>query len=165
MNRMTDEELQAVIQETYTPIYMTTKEGLVQYYQQKYGDGWIPEISRALQGTIFNRKGEAVSTRNISRRFQGKQLAKGQGHRAEYETLGKKLPPVGFIKPSKVKVSFRGSIKVSKNWAKCSFSRVFPRKQFEEGLTFGDLFSAYFAPDPSPVIDRNVQSLTIKSVE
>ena len=161
MNKMTNEELQAAIQEIYTAIYISTKEGLVVYYKKTYGDKWIPALSKDLEGTIFNRKGEAVSARNISRRFQGKQLEKGQGHRAEYETLGKKLPPVSIIRPRKV--SFRGSIKVSENWATCEFSRVFTRKQFEDGLTFEDLFSAYFAPEPSPVIDWNVQSLTVNS--
>lgn len=78
---------------------MTTREQISGYFQKEYpGETkWKSEFARALQPfTKSPKTGQPLSYSNVRRRFEGNRLNRPvpPKNKAEYEALGKKLPPL-----------------------------------------------------------------------
>ncbi|SRR6266516_7676671 len=101
-----DNAFKSAVERVSTPVYLSTKGEVIDYYKDKYGEKkWTHAIASDLYGTVKNRKGEDVSIKNIQRRFQAERLAKEGRSSQQYKQLGEKLPSTGR-KPTQDSVNF-----------------------------------------------------------
>lgn len=74
------------------PVYLSTKQGIIDTFKQEYGDrGWKRELASHIAGT---RDSSSREYRSAIRNFQGQRLYE-KGSKAKWEAVGKTLPPVG----------------------------------------------------------------------
>jgi hypothetical protein len=88
---MNDVRLQAAVESATTPVFMSSKHELMNYYQDQYGKNWKSHIASDLSGSP-DKKSRAYQS--AIRNFQGDRLAKEGRDKARWQALGEKLPPV-----------------------------------------------------------------------
>ena len=184
--KWSDEMLQQRVQaQTFTPIYATTYDQLKDYYQGVEGQrGWIGALAQALSGSANrsrSNKEYAAARRAVERYEKGQHKSLSKKYSDQFKTIGRKLPPVGYRPPKKIKITFQGRVQVSggrrkkdsrtgrytgalrgDGWVKASFTRELSGQDVINP-TFNALFGAYFQPgfEENPVTDFDVASIAV----
>src|ERR1022692_3130988 len=108
--------LQEAIDAVAEPIYMTTKEEIVEYYQDKYPgtgkNGWKQHIIHDL--LPFTPRTGKDPAKNLSKRFDPQRLDNPEPrNKGQYEAIGMTLPPKEMRPPSAFKVKVKGKMNPS----------------------------------------------------
>jgi hypothetical protein len=97
------ERLKEQVDAISTPIYMTTKAEIVDYYKDTQGKGWKQAIVKDLSAIT------GMKTKNLERRFDPSRLQNVEKRNAaQYAALGKQLPPKGRRLPSNIRIKVKG---------------------------------------------------------
>ena len=170
---MTDEQLADRVRSHYGREYLSSKGEIVEYYKETYGSRWESQAARDLAGGQTSGK----DYKNARRNFEGGRAEtnpRSSKDKAKWAALGRKLPPAKLIPPKRVAITFRGSIKVSggrkdakgrlrgNGYAKASFTRTLEGPDVANP-TFEALFAAYWGTEESPVLDWDVQALSVRA--
>lgn len=181
--KMTDEQLAEKVYATFTPQYMTTKGEIWEYLIDKNGGNTKAAASEG--GRILSGETSGKAYRNARRNFEARngKMSSLNASTAKWKELGQKLPPTRMKPPKKVKITFKGRVKVSEGrkgkgkgkdakyngkqrgdgWVKAGFSREFTGTDIL-GPSFDALFSEYFTNFQSnPVTDYDVSSLSVEA--
>jgi hypothetical protein len=130
-------------------IYPQTKAEVVQRYQQDYGKSWRTHLQSELSPFTTSKSGKPMTPKNLARRFDPSRLSnvpRTAKEKGQYEALGKTLKPTPDTSkrpkyrypPGGMKISFNGSIKISRKWKPASFT-IFAD---ENGLGFDEYRSS-----------------------
>ncbi len=113
---MKDQQLEDALNSATRTIHMDTKEQIVDYYQEKYGErGWTRKIAEQIQPYTHNKAGTGpMSLSNIMRNFQGERLNKSSSRsQIDFKALGQELPPIRReLKPghTSITITVRGDM-------------------------------------------------------
>ena len=169
---MTDQQLAERVQQVYGREYLTTKQQIVEWYRETYGQKWESQAAKDLSGQESGKE-----YKNARRNFEGGRAEtnpKSPKDRAKWAALGRKLPPVGLVPPPAIKITFRGSVKVSggrkdkkgklrgSGYAKANFTRTLTGTDVLSP-TFEALFAEYWGTEESPVTDFDVVGLHVEA--
>lgn len=139
------DEIQGVIRTLASPVYLIDKEEILDYYRDRYGTQWKQHIISDLQAmTVLKR-------RSLMWRFQGvrtQNAPRTAKTRAEYVSLGQRLPPVRYDPPpGGIQVNFVGYVQISSECEERDFyevARDMEAYSLVNAPSFGALMNLYF---------------------
>ena len=163
---MKSEEIKAKVDAVSPSVFMTSKAEIMDYYQDKYGQGWESQAARDLSGETSGK-----AYKNARRNFEarkGERVGKKGGATKKWADFGKTLPPIGK-KPAKgYKAKGTVSIKISEKWFKRSLGNgwtIQDPTHFFVDPDEVDIVSAYMQDDMDIVEDWAVDSLDVEAIE
>lgn len=100
------------------PVYLSSKAGIVEYYKDVYGDrtgrgGWKDHLVKDLAAQT------GMKPKSLEKRFDPARLNNPEPkNKAQYEALGKKLPPSAYVpkRARGARVSFSIYFKISQSY-------------------------------------------------
>ena len=139
------DEIQSVIRALANPIYLIEKEEILDYYRDRYGTQWKQHIVSDLQAMT------GIKRNSLMRRFQGERtrnVPRTARARAEYVSLGQRLPPVRYDPPPNgIQVNFVGYVQISSECEERDFyevARGMEAYSLVNAPGFGALMNLYF---------------------
>lgn len=101
---MDTSKLHTAVDAKFTSSYMSSKQELVQHYQQTYLKGWKQQLVKDLAAQT------GIKPKNLERRFDPSRLnAKTSAkNAAQYKALGEKFPPIKTLKNDQITVTIKG---------------------------------------------------------
>jgi hypothetical protein len=105
---MKDQRLEDALNAKTRPIYMDSKEQVVDYYKDTFGRGWKQKLVHDLAPIA------GVKPKNLERRFDPSRLhSPEKKNTGQYSSLGKQLPPIRReLKPGQnsITITVRGNM-------------------------------------------------------
>lgn len=118
-----DESLFAQIAACSTPIYLSEKAQIIDYFQDRYSDEWKSELVDALSDVSDLKRSSLMRRFQGGREFSTRVTPKA---REEYQQVGQSIGPVGYEPPTNgYRVTFVGEIRISKKCYERHFERYF----------------------------------------
>lgn len=142
-------DLISQVQSASIPVYRTTKDEIVEAFQEDYGRRWRGPLVQELH--IIT----GMKEHNLQRRFDPTRLhtaPKSAKVKAEYRQLGEKLPPKEYkAPPGGYRIFFSGKILIAGEYCEWrTFSITITGEAADElaaQASWGTIFDAYFKED------------------